>query len=75
MPASKSQAIAKLDQWYEAGVPFFTREAIRDINQQINRPFTPGQKILVKGLDGVSVKFDVMTGETRQLGNGRGSEM
>lgn len=63
-PATAEQAIARLNGWNEAGVPFFTREAIQEVAEQLKRPFFPGQKILVKGLDGAFVEFDVRTGET-----------
>ncbi|RMJ27170.1 hypothetical protein PHISP_01939 [Aspergillus sp. HF37] len=61
-PASEDEAIARLDQWCEDGAPVFTKEAIRDVAEQLEwRPL--GDKIVVRGLDGGMVGFDVITGK------------
>jgi hypothetical protein len=47
---------------FAEGQPFFTKDAIRDVRDQINRFTEKGQKITVEGLDGVAVEFVVETG-------------
>ncbi|KAF2239231.1 hypothetical protein EV356DRAFT_166983 [Viridothelium virens] len=48
--------------WFDAGIPFFTMQAIRDVCQQLDRFNKNGRKILVKGLDGTMVEYKIMTG-------------
>jgi hypothetical protein len=61
-PASEEEAIARLERWCEDGAPIFTREAFRDVAEQLERrPL--GDMIVVRGLDGGMVGFDVNTGK------------
>ncbi|KAH8694031.1 hypothetical protein BGW36DRAFT_430055 [Talaromyces proteolyticus] len=64
MPTSAAEAISKIKEWHASSKPFLTKEAIRDINRQINQNPKKGDKISVVGLDGVRVDFDVETGKT-----------
>ncbi|PLN83144.1 hypothetical protein BDW42DRAFT_165395 [Aspergillus taichungensis] len=66
-PASSvTEAMARIDQLYEAGMPFFTKQSIREVSNQLQRSSQCGDKITVRGVDGVGVEFDVLTGETRK---------
>lgn len=47
----------------DAGVPFFTKESIREVAEQLGRP--RGEQIVVTGMDGNKVAFDVVIGKTR----------
>lgn len=47
---------------YDSGTRLFTKEAIRDIAQQLENTQN-GQKIFVRGINGVTVGFDVEYGE------------
>lgn len=61
-PVSEEEAIARLERWCEDGTPIFTRRAIRDVAEQLERrPL--GNMIVVRGLDGGMVGFDVNTGK------------
>lgn len=55
---------SKLSSMYDAGVSLFTKEAIRDLDQQLKSVPKYGQKISIKGIDGAMVDFKVLTGET-----------
>lgn len=57
-------ATAKIRSLFEAGVPFYTKEAIRNVLQQLERSGEKGQKVSVRGLDGVIVDFEIETGIT-----------
>ncbi len=56
-----AQMVSRIRSMYDAGVPFFTKEAIRDLAQQLERAGTTGQKVSVRRLDGVMVDFDINT--------------
>ncbi|PGG95102.1 hypothetical protein AJ79_10259, partial [Helicocarpus griseus UAMH5409] len=60
----KTEAIPRINALYEAGTPFFTKQAIREIQQQINNAISNEEikTISVKGLDNVLVDFDVEIG-------------
>lgn len=60
---SRAEANLKIRDLYDAGIPFFTKEAIRDVYQQLKKP-RKDQKISVKGLDGVFVDFEMQNGHT-----------
>lgn len=59
-----TKALSKLRSMYNAGSPFFTRQSIREIYQQLRELRDKVKKISVTGLDGVVVDFDVRTGST-----------
>ena len=61
---------SKLSSLYDAGVPLFTKEAIRDLDQQLKSVTGYGQKISIKGIDGIMVDFKVMIGETHSAERG-----
>ncbi|PLB38825.1 uncharacterized protein BDW47DRAFT_104364, partial [Aspergillus candidus] len=64
--SSVTEAMTRIDKLYEAGTPFFTKQSIREVSKQLQRSSLCGDKITVKGVDGVGVEFDVLTGETRK---------
>lgn len=51
---------------YDAGVPFYSKEAIRYINRQLKNG---SEKVLVKGIDGVVVDIEVETGQPFDMGD------
>lgn len=63
-PATKTEALARLKRLYETGTPFFTKEAIRAIYEQFQRPLALGDKVFVKDITGASVAFKVVTGNS-----------
>lgn len=64
--SSVMEAMARIRKLYEAGTPFFTKQSLREVSEQLQRRPLCGDKIAVKGVDGVEVEFDVLTGETRK---------
>ncbi|KAK2880150.1 hypothetical protein FQN49_000529 [Arthroderma sp. PD_2] len=56
---------SRIQALYDDGVPFFTKAVLREIYEQIKDPLEEGQTILVRGLDGELVEFDVETGVSR----------
>lgn len=63
MATNEAEVVSNLDAWYDAGRPQFTKEAIRKIQEQIDKNLEASEKITVVGLDGVNVEFDVETGK------------
>ena len=58
----EGQATLKIRALFDAGTPFYTKEVIRDVCQQLEKFGGKGQKVSVRGLDGVIVDFDVESG-------------
>jgi hypothetical protein len=58
------QAIQKIREVYDSGTPFFTKDAIRRIVQQIEsiERGQPG-KVSITGIDGTIVQLTVKTGQ------------
>lgn len=63
-----NDAILKIRSLYHAGTPFYTKEALQGVCQQLEKSVERGQKVLVKGLDGVLVDFDIESGRTIAAG-------
>jgi hypothetical protein len=59
----REEVIQKIRSFYNVGVPFFRKEAIRDVYQQLLKATNLGQKIWVMGLNGVGVEFGNETGK------------
>ncbi|KAF5016606.1 hypothetical protein F66182_11663, partial [Fusarium sp. NRRL 66182] len=47
----------------ENGQPFFTKDAIRDVRDQLRQSTKKGHKITIRGLDDMSVEFVLATGD------------
>jgi hypothetical protein len=54
---------------FDVGIPFYTKEVIRDVFQQLEKFGEKGQKVWVRGLDGIMVDFDIESGLTLQAGH------
>ncbi|CAI7670689.1 unnamed protein product [Penicillium crustosum] len=63
---TQEEAKAIIDRLYESGVPFFTKELIQDMWDQIKQDPVHGDKILTKDITGAVVECDVETGKVRQ---------
>ncbi|KAL4865410.1 hypothetical protein BDV12DRAFT_174676 [Aspergillus spectabilis] len=63
---TSTEALFQIDTWFKSGIPFFTQKSIRDVQNQLRKQLNRGEKILVKGLDGVTVAFEVRTGDDRK---------
>ncbi|OGM49605.1 pyruvate decarboxylase [Aspergillus bombycis] len=60
------QETARIRKLYEAGVPFFTKEQLRDLSRQLKEAETSEtREILITGLEGTQETFEVRTGVTR----------
>ncbi len=57
---ARTEVSSHIRALYDAGVPIYSRELIRDVFNQLQ---SGHQKILVKGLDGNIVDFDIETGQ------------
>lgn len=57
---AKTEVSSHICALYDAGIPIYSREMIRDVLNQLQ---SGHHKILVKGLDGNTVDFDVETGQ------------
>ncbi|KAL1859825.1 hypothetical protein VTK73DRAFT_7445 [Phialemonium thermophilum] len=58
------QAVQKIREMYDSGLPFFTKDALRETMQQMEN-IEKGQPgtVSVRGLDGTIAQFSVQTGE------------
>lgn len=72
-PATKEKALARIDEVYNSGKPFFTKEAIREIYEQLQQPPVRGDKVLGKDIiTGEAVVFEIETGKiwrSRRMGS------
>lgn len=61
------EAIRKIREVYDSGTPFFTKDAIRDIMQQLEK-VESGQlnEVSVMGLDGIVVQLPANIGEFKR---------
>lgn len=57
-----SDISSRILAFYHAGEPFYSKETICDISQQLANP--ENQKVSIKALDGVVVDFDIETGKS-----------
>lgn len=69
---SRVEASKDLLRLYDAGVPFFTKESIRDVQRQLQKS-SPGDKLRIKGVNGEVVVWDIETGERKKYGEGTSS--
>lgn len=67
-PKTIDEAAARLDQLYESGVPFFTKEAIRTAFEQCQRVSESQEDTMIylKDLTGAMVEFTTKTGEIKK---------
>lgn len=64
-PKTMEEAQARIDELYEAGVPFFSKEGIRFIHEQCQRKPRRGEMIYVKDITGALVEFECQTGDVK----------
>ncbi|KAL3447221.1 hypothetical protein BJX65DRAFT_308281 [Aspergillus insuetus] len=70
-PPTPAQAQSQIDEWLNTGKPFFPRDAIQAIHDQLCGPIARGDEILVKALDDATMAFEVRTGSTKESGQQR----
>lgn len=63
-PQNTEEAIARIDQLNDSGMPFFTKDNIRAIYEQFRRFPGRGDKVLVRDVAGATVEYTLRTGET-----------
>ncbi|KAF3384982.1 5'-AMP-activated protein kinase subunit gamma [Penicillium rolfsii] len=64
-PISMEEAQARIDQLYEAGYPFFSKERIRFVHEQCQRKPRCGEMIYVKDITGALVEVECQTGDVK----------
>jgi hypothetical protein len=73
-PLTPAQAQSQIDEWLKTGKPFFPRDAIQAIHDQLRGPIARGDEILVKALDDATMAFMVRTGSTKESESGQQRE-
>lgn len=79
--ARVQKAVKEIHELYKAGVPFFSKTAIQDIVDQIDRmndlvrragrsATVERQRFIVRGLDGGEIQFQMETGMTEEVRDG-----
>lgn len=63
-----TEDILRIRSLYDAGLPFYTKETLREVDQQLEMALGVGQKILVKALNGATVDFEIESGLTLPAG-------
>ncbi|EFR04950.1 hypothetical protein MGYG_07952 [Nannizzia gypsea CBS 118893] len=48
---------------YGSGAPFFTKDAFQDVYRQLKSNVQQGDKVLLKGADGVTIEYDIEVGK------------
>lgn len=74
MAESKDEAVSNIDALHHSGIPFFTKERIQHIHEQLKKTLKKGDKVAVQGVDGVTIYFDVVTGDIQKDGENRDLE-
>ena len=59
---TKKQAIDFVNQWYEAGRPFFTKKALQELGEQLKSRRTARDKVTVRSLTGTVFEGTVNLG-------------
>lgn len=65
-PTNQEESLAYIDRLYDDGTPLFTKDAIRAIDEQIQRKPGHGDKIFGKDLTGGDVEYEIQTGKRRK---------
>lgn len=60
-----SESLSQLDEWFNEGKPFFSRNSLRHIQDQLQRPLNKGDKIRILDLLDVPVFFEAKRGDYR----------
>lgn len=60
------EVVSKINTLHDSGIPFFTKERIQRIHEQLKKSLKGGDNISVEGVDGVMINFDVVTGDIRK---------
>ena len=68
MARKRAEAAQKIRSLFDAGTPFYTKEVIRDVCQQLEKFGEKGQKVSVRGFDEVIVDFDIESGLILEYG-------
>ncbi|DAA77315.1 TPA_exp: Uncharacterized protein A8136_6575 [Trichophyton benhamiae CBS 112371] len=50
----RDEAKSFVEKAYDDGVPLFTKNALREIQKQLTSDLQAGQKVSIKGIDGVT---------------------
>ncbi|KAJ5636040.1 uncharacterized protein N7484_009353 [Penicillium longicatenatum] len=66
-PKSEEEALARIDELYSSGAPWFSKETIRSALEQIQRQPAHGDKIFVKAIDGAMVEYDTKCGDIKTM--------
>lgn len=61
-PKTEEEALASIDGFYNARVPFFSKDVLRSALEQMQRPLVEGDKIVLEALDGAMVEYKMRTG-------------
>ncbi|KAJ5815058.1 hypothetical protein N7474_006835 [Penicillium riverlandense] len=63
-PQTMDEALARIDELYDSGKLFFTKESIRAVYEQFQGSTGHGEKIFVKDVEGATIEYTLRTGET-----------
>lgn len=63
-PQNIEEAIARIDQLYNSGIPFFTKDELRAIHEQFQRSPGHGDEVLVRDVAGATIASTLKIGET-----------
>ncbi|PWY81631.1 hypothetical protein BO94DRAFT_536882 [Aspergillus sclerotioniger CBS 115572] len=57
-PRNRDEVLANLTKWYSEGRPLLTKDALRNVQEQLNKPLQEGDKVWTIGYDGVKVGWE-----------------
>lgn len=64
----KARVQSQIRALYDAGVPFFSKTAIQDVDRQLKNSIQTGEQIRISGLDGTVTQVEIETGRAYQIG-------
>ncbi|KAJ5713188.1 uncharacterized protein N7483_010369 [Penicillium malachiteum] len=69
LPKTEEEALAHIDELYQSGVPFFTKEMMRSAMKEIRRPLTNKDKVHLKDMNGAVVAYQMDLGNIEEFPN------
>ncbi|KAJ6037058.1 hypothetical protein N7540_001337 [Penicillium herquei] len=69
VPKTEEEALAQIEELYQSGVPFFTKEMMREAMKEIRRPLAKGDNVYLKDMNGAMVAYQMGHGDIQEFPN------
>lgn len=65
-PRSYEEAYSRIEELYNSGVPFFTKERIESLYYQLQHIFSEGDELLIEDITGAEIRL-ILHGKSRWI--------